>query len=343
MPMGGYKVVFEYSNRLVSDGFEVGIIYPFFLSLSKSTFRNTIKRCLYFVYYLVAYRKDKTCWFPLDKKVKEIFVWNLNEKYIPKADYYIATAMETSENLNQYKTIESHQKYYLIQGLEDWTWGKEAVLKTWKYKLNKIVISPWLQSMVQSLGESSTLIENGVDRALLKKEILPVDRDKFTVMMLYHKQKLKGSEDGLRALLLVKKKYPSLKAVWFGASAKPANLPDWIEYNQQPVESVLNELYNRSAIYIGPSHSEGFGLTIGEAMMCGCAVACTDAGGYLTMAKDRKTALISKIGEVQSLADNIIELIENDVLRCNIADNGSSAIQSFTWAKAYKTFKKLFE
>lgn len=36
------------------------------------------------------------------------------------------------------------------------------------------------------------------------------------------------------------------------------------------------KINNESAIYLGCSKLEGWGLTVGEAMMCGQAVVCTD-------------------------------------------------------------------
>ena len=36
---GGYKVVFEYANRLVADGYEVGMVYPAYCAqLNQSLF-----------------------------------------------------------------------------------------------------------------------------------------------------------------------------------------------------------------------------------------------------------------------------------------------------------------
>lgn len=100
-----------------------------------------------------------------------------------------------------------------------------------------------------------------------------------------------------------------------------------------------NEIYNTSAIYVGASYSEGFCLTPPESMMCGCAVACTDIGGYKTVCIDGITALLSPVGDFRLLADNIIRLIENDKLRYNIANNGYDYVQQFTWEKAYNKFR----
>jgi glycosyltransferase involved in cell wall biosynthesis len=275
--------------------------------------------------------------------VKSLYVVSLKESNMPSADFYIATANETAVYLDSYKNIPPERKFYLIQALEDWQWGRDAVLKTWRLNLNKIVVSHWLESLANEIGENVTVIENGVDRKNIFKTIAVSDKNKYQVMMLYHKQKLKGCADGLKALRIVKKKYPSLNSIWFGSYSRPAGLPEWVYYYKMPEETLLNDLFNQCAIYLAPSHSEGFGLTVGEAMSCGCAVVCTNAGGLLTMAKDRKTALVSEIGNIEALASNIIELIENDNLRTTLAENGYEYIKSFTWDRSYQKFEKLFQ
>lgn len=342
MPIGGYKVVFEYSNRLISDGNKVTIAYPYFLYFAESSLKRKLKMLFFFFYYKIFKRKGVNVWFPLSYKVANEYVLTLSQKNMPEADFYIATSMETATHLNKYE-IDNSKKYYLIQALEDWQWGKEEALKTWKYKLNKIVISPWLQSIAEGLGEKSVLIQNGVDRPGIGKHIEIQEKDKYTVMMLFHKQKLKGCDDGLEALKIVKNKYPMLKSIWFGCPKKPSYLPSWITYYQKPDNELLSKLYNEAGIFIGTSHNEGFGLTVGEAMSCGCAVACTNAGGYLTMSKNGETALVSEIKNIQQLANNIITLLQNDKLRYEISQNGYEYIQRFTWDKAYEKFKLLFD
>lgn len=342
IPIGGYKVVFEYSNRLIMDGYKVTIVYPYFLMFWKSSVKRKLKMCFYFLYYQFFKRKSTGFWFPLNKRVKNVFVFTLSEKFIPQADSYIATAMETAIYLNQYKKIKPENKHYLIQAVEDWQWGKNAAFDTWKLPLKKIVVSDWLKTLAEGIGENPTVIENGVDRPGFSCIIPIQERNNLTIMMLYHKQKLKGCEDGIEALRIVRKKYPDLHPIFFGAPSKPPHLPHWIEYHSMPSEKDLNHLYNQASIFLGTSHSEGFGLTVGEAMLCGCSVVCTDAGGYLTMAKHQETALVCKVGDSQGLAKNIELLIENTQLRYDLAENANKFIQRFTWEAAYKKFKLLF-
>lgn len=340
-PIGGYRVVFEYANRMVSKDFTVSIVYPSFLFFWKSPVRRKLKMLFYFFYYLFLPRNGNNFWFNLDKRVNNMYVPIFHKKFIPKSDVYFATAVETAFVLNSWKHIEDKNKYYLVQAFEDWDWGREFVLKTWRYPMHKIVISEWLAGIARNLGESYTLIENGVDREGLFSYIPYEEKKPMQVAMLYHKQPLKGCKDGLRALEQVREKYPELRSVWFGSAPKPKELPSWVSYYQQPSIEELNRIYNESAVYLAPSHSEGFGLTVGEAMVCGCAVVCTNTGGFLTMATDQWNALVVPVKDVERMSDAIIKLIEQPDVRFFIAQNGHRAIQRFTWDVAYNKFEKV--
>ena len=61
------------------------------------------------------------------------------------------------------------------------------------------------------------------------------------------------------------------------------------------------------------------------------------------MAKDGETALVSPIENAVALAQNIIRLIEDDVLRCRIAKNGNEFIKQFNWDIAYKKLLQTLE
>ena len=145
-------------------------------------------------------------------------------------------------------------------------------------------------------------------------------------------------ENGLAEI--VKKEYPQLKVNTFGVEPRPNYLPQWYSYYQSPDKEIHNRIYNEAAIFIGCSSVEGWGLPIGEAMICGAAVACTNNKGYLEMAKDGETALVSPIKDAQALANNIIRLIKDDELRHRIARNGNEFIKQFKWDSSYEKLKE---
>ena len=158
--------------------------------------------------------------------------------------------------------------------------------------------------------------------------------------MLYHISPNKDTEVGLRAVHMAKEKIPELTVFLFGAYKKPSKLPEWIKFYQNPSEDIHVDINNRCAIYVGCSRSEGWGLTVGEAMMCGQAVACTDNDGYKEMGVDGRDLLITPVGNAEALSNSIIKLIYNDELRWQIARNGTQSIRKFNIEESYKKFKQ---
>ncbi|MDR2410221.1 MAG: glycosyltransferase family 4 protein [Bacteroidales bacterium] len=341
IPIGGFKVVYEYANRLVKDGYSVNIIYGI---VSRPCITNhTMKYAYYLLRFFrwlkYLYIKDykPSSWFITDEKINHLLRYTLGEKQIPQTDYYVATSWSTAVWLNDYKQVKNKNKFYLIQHFEDWHGPHDIVLKTWKMELTKIVIAPWLQKIAEDLGEKCFLIENGFDQRYFHITIPIEEKDKYSAIMLWHDNPFKDCPTGLKALLIVKEKYPQFKVSLFGVSKKP-KLPEWIEYHQMPSFDEHLNLYNYSSIFVGPSSKEGFCLTPPEAMLCGCAVACTNIGGYTVVAKDNETALLSEVGNADALSKNIIRLIEDDFLRIRIAKSGNELIKQFTWERAYNKF-----
>lgn len=339
-PVGGYKVVYEYANRLVGDGYDVHIVYPVSRFFIKKGLKYQLRAVLRYLYYRFYKKYSANSWFSLDNRVKEHLAFSLNHRHVPKTDFYVATFVETAMYLNEYN-IPLINKLYLIQGYENWNISDKEVIETYQYGMKNIVTSKWLADMVKQSGAIYSIIPVGFDFDYFRLECPITKRKKYCIAMLYHTQKIKGCEYGLEALEIVKEKYPQLEVRLFGFPVRPKEIPDYIKYYNKPDRETHLRIYNDSAIYLAPSIEEGWGLPVGEAMICGAAVVCTDNKGFREMAEDGKTALMSPPCDAQSLAENIIKLIEDDELRIRIAEEGNRNIQSFTWDASYAKLKKL--
>lgn len=341
IPNGGLKIIFEYANLLDEDGYDVSIVYAsYFSSIDKSILR-LVKSIVKYL-YLRLFRERMRCrWFKLNSGVKEFYVWEHTYDKIPKGDCYIATAVTTAPYLNKYP-IQSSSKFYFIQDLETFIHHDEEFIKqTYRYPITKIAVSRWLKDIINAEGQDCYVVPNGFDfneYCLLK----PIkERNKYNISMLYHIRDAKDSKLGLKALKIVKDEIPMVTVSLFGVHDSPSNLPTWVKYYKNPSHEEHLRINNEAAIYIGTSKKEGWGLTIGEAMMCGQAVACTDNYGYKEMAINGRNALISPVGDEKELANNIIKLIIDDELRMRIAQNGLEDIRQFDKRISYTKFKNI--
>lgn len=338
-PVGGYKVVYEYANMLVKDGYNVTIMYPITLNFKKYDYISKLRVIPHYLKWRIKGISGGS-WFNLDNRVKEKLVLSLNYCHVPNNDFYFATSIETAYYLKDYP-VNLESKAYLIQGYENWGMTKAEVDASYKFGFKNFTISKWLHDKVAKTGGDSFLLKNGFDFNYFKLST-PIDsRNRYAISMLYHDNEKKGCKYGIEALTKVKEIYPELKATLFGVPERPLNLPIWIQYFQTPDRDLHNKIYNESSIYLAPSLQEGWGLTVGEAMICGAAIICTDTLGFREMVENGRNGIIVPTKDIDSLVDAIIKLISNDKLRISFAKQGNEDIKAFTWDKSYNLLKDI--
>lgn len=340
--VGGYKVVYEYANMFARDGFDVVLAF----SHARCNYPNPLRHIYGFAGYFYRMftgqlKAGKS--FNLNPSIHKWFPYCYHRPFVSfrNTDLIFATAYDTAIELSKFSQIPMENKYYLIQGYEIWRDTPEAIRASYRIGMYNIVIAPWLQDIVSESGAESTLITNGLDfhRFSLKNPI--EGRSPFEVILMYHTLEQKRCQDSFAALRIVKNAIPELHVTMFGTCDAPKDMPSWYTYHHQPTGQELCDIYNSGAIYVAASDFEGFGLTVGEAMICGCAVACTDNGGFRCMAEHEKTALLSPVYDVEALAENIIRLVRDNELRHKIANAGNQGVQQFTWEKSYQKLKTL--
>lgn len=341
IPMGGFKVVYEYANRLAGDGYDVSLYFPATILANEKGMIYRVRQFCSMMYRKLTKSYLPVKWFKLDARIKTYCVYSLSYDNVGYHDCIIATAAETSEYLSNYP--QKINKAYMIQGKEDWNIDEKRLSRTYGLGLKNIVISNWLKKYVESFGYTCSLIPNGFDFNYFKCSKSITERSPYVISMMYHVDERKDVNTALMAIKSLKEKYPQIKIKMFGAYKKPDDLPDWIDYTQKPNRISHNEIYNDSSIYVSSSRTEGWGLTVGEAMICGCAVACTNTLGFLEMVTDNETGLVSPIGDSKALSLNIEKLISDNELRYRIATAGNKSIKNFSWEKSYKKLKNILE
>lgn len=340
-PIGGFKVVYEYANHLARRGHTVYVVHcaTVFLDDSPVSLKDRLKITRYFSLAWGGKWKPSQ-WFPVDPAVKLTWIPTLSRHFLPKADIYIATWWATAQFLGTERL--PGRKLYLIQHLETWFGSEDKVLASWKAPLEKVVIARWLQDFGKEIGESSHYIPNGLDFTKFGYDVPFESRKPDHVSMLFHEVlKWKGTSDGLAAILELKKLVPTLTAEFFGVYEPEAKLPDWITFHRNPSQPDLRAIYNRSSLFLAPSHSEGWGLPPCEAMICGAAVVATDIGGHREFCIDRETALLVPASDTKKMTEALYQLIVDSAFRARIATQGRQNIQRFTWESSTNLLEEL--
>jgi glycosyltransferase involved in cell wall biosynthesis len=103
----------------------------------------------------------------------------------------------------------------------------------------------------------------------------------------------------------------------------------------------LPALYRRAHALINPSHWEGFGLPPLEAMACRVPVVASDIPAHREIAGD--AALYVSPDDPSSIAEGIEKVWNDDALRADLVELGSSRVQRFTWDETARKTLALYQ
>ena len=334
-PSGGYRVIYEYANRLVDRGHHVTVVHPRrlkYLPAPNLPLRERLRRAKFGLIGL--FSTPVIDWQPIDKRVELLFVPNSGQRYLPDADVLFATAWQTVPSVLRASQAKG-EKFYLIQGYETWMGPKDLVDQTWLAPINKIVIARWLLELGNSMGASNlTHIPIAINHSRYRALRAIEDRPRQVVMAVSWVA-IKGSKDGIAALEIAKRNFPDLSVVLFGNSRRPPWVPQWMSYSQDPEqERIINDFYNGSSIILSPSWTEGFSLPPAEAAACGCAIVATDIKGHTEYVQEGVTGLLSPPRDPDALARNLCLLLERGDLRVRLAHSANDFIKQFTWDRS---------
>jgi len=336
-PLGGYKIVYEYANRLSCIGDEVSILYL----NDELPQRKHVPIRLMKAYVGIVSRKSPV-WYKLNKSVKLISAtartW---ERDLGTQDIYITTAAETAEPVAN--LFPNSKKAYFIQDYETFSVDEAELRRTYSMDYQNIVVSRWLKELVDKYSLlPSKLISNPLDLSIYTVISNPSSRNKHTLGLLYHNSERKGLEYSFKAIDKLKRIYPDLKVYMFGTQ-KLDFLPDYFIYTRSASQRETVDIYNSIQVFMCSTISEGFGLTGMEAMACGAALASTDYLGVREYAKNGINALLSPVRDVDTMVANVCKLFEDDSLRQNIVSNGVQSLKSRDWSKAVNGMHSILE
>jgi glycosyltransferase involved in cell wall biosynthesis len=193
------------------------------------------------------------------------------------------------------------------------------------------------------------VIHNGVDLARFKPNVGAREyarrlvqagpRDSYLVGMAGHLAPIKGPDEFIRAAAIVAPRRDDVTFVVAGEDKSRSgenrrrlerligdlglgsrvHLPGWVD----DVPLLLSGL----DLFISPSRSEPFGLSIIEAMACGVPVIATKSEGASEILEDGVTGLLVPLGDHEALAEAICALLDDGRRRTSLAARALEAVR----------------
>ncbi len=118
---------------------------------------------------------------------------------------------------------------------------------------------------------------------------------------------------------------------------KALNLTESIRFPGYISPKELPLWYNAASLFVYPSHFEGFGLPVLEAMACGRPVITSDVSSLPEVAGvDGSAARLIDPTNIEALAEAMAQLMSQPDLRASMSEGGLARSARFSWEKTAK-------
>jgi len=226
------------------------------------------------------------------------------------------------------------------------------------YKLiDKIIaITPWELSILEKFTSKKKIkiIQNGTDNIFFK-QIKNNDfkkkykiREKFLVLFFGRLNPTKGPEKLALAAQEITKIRKDIAFVWVGPDEGKANEVKKLIKGYKNMKYLgairdkkeVAKMYQASDVYVLPSYHEGLPLTLFEAMSSGLPIVASPVNGVPYEMESGENGFFSNYGDLKSLEENILKLIDNPKLRKKISLNNRKKARNYLWENIYQKYIK---
>lgn len=200
------------------------------------------------------------------------------------------------------------------------------------------------------------LIPNGVDserfRALPDRRAARarLGLDGPTLLSVGRLAELKGQDRTLRALALLRRRWPGASALFVGADAgfgrrlrsiaSGLDLAGSVRFAGQVSDRHLLDAYAAADVLVHPARDEAFGLVLLEAMSSGLPVVASGAGGIPFVVGD---AGAITDGEPEPIAQAVARIFQSQAYRAELASRGRARAKVFCWGASAGRLLDLYE
>jgi glycosyltransferase involved in cell wall biosynthesis len=169
-------------------------------------------------------------------------------------------------------------------------------------------------------GLNISVIPNVIDTSAFSDESSFSGEDKaggpVRLLFVGAAGKLKGEQDLIKALALLKSSKPNIKVDFLGFGAgklaksfRKAGISDLIGHLGPVPANERIAFFQRADIFVLPTYAEAMPISVIEAMAAGKAIITTAVGGIPELITNGEEGLLFQPGDVEGLADNIAFLI----------------------------------
>lgn len=246
------------------------------------------------------------------------------------------------------------------------TWGSDIFLAPKKNLLFRYILkhnfkkADFITATSRDLTKETSLytdkkvmtIPFGVDTEVFKSR-KDEKQEALTVGIVKSLEEVYGVSYLIEAFAEVCGKYGNMKLLIAGSGplrqsleqlCQKLHIEDRVLFLGKIPNREIPSVLNRMDIFVMPSLSESFGVSILEAEACEIPVIATEVGGIPEVVHDGKTGFLVKPGDVKGISSKLELLIENSSLREEMGKYGRKYVEeNYDWKDCVEKMHQLYQ
>lgn len=215
-----------------------------------------------------------------------------------------------------------------------------------------VAVSGYYEQVARSFGAANLhRIDLGVDLSRFRpgtrgpaRRRLGIGGDEIVLTCIARFKQRKGLLELIEAARLIADAVPRLRVLLVGTTSSGSQayaaqmgrrieelgLAGRVRVIEDCGHDQIAEVLHATDVYVQPSHVEGLGMAVLEAMACGVPVVASDTDGLREAVQPGTSGLLAPVGEPAAIAAVILRLLRDRQLRERLRKGGLARVQAFT-------------
>ena len=367
LAFGGVRYHYEVMTRLKNIGMDIipirnGVdLYPSNEVIRIPNFKTKIRRVSFYLTYIYAFVKILLLRRKLLRKSKRVIIY---DPFMSSGSPILTLALK----LSGFKVVSTLYHWGYPYSFKEILRQQKGTRKGWlikavdiilykfslKFSDKIITLSDFSKQQIIMLGIKNTnIIKTGIGIKVSSANFEKIEREGCTFVGRISLDK--GAFDLINIWKKVVSIEPSAKLKVAGIPAeidkwkkqiKENNLMNNILYMGVLSHEEVYELLRKSLVFCFPSHVEGAGIAVAEAMYCELPVIAWKIPAIQELFGEAEGVFLIEQGDYDNFANKVIELLRNKEKALNLGEKNKNYIlekKEFLWDEVAEKVRKAFE
>lgn len=246
-----------------------------------------------------------------------------------------------------------------------WGQGSDVYLPEWFTKLTSksiiknsdsaIALTENMKRAMQAIYDHDiAIVPNGIDLKEYTSElpVQNVEGSRKRILFVGRLHPVKGAHYLLGAMSTVHRELPEAKLVLVGDGEEREHLEtltdnlgirECVEFAGRVPHERVQDYMNQAEVFVISSLSEGFPVTILEAMACGLPVVATRVGGVPDIIEDGANGCLIDTKDQEQIAEAVLKLLQDEQLWKEMSDNNRKEVEKYRWNTVAATLEGIYQ